>query len=78
MNEDEWRNQQLNTHYEEEEMAEEVSSCCGVHIILGDVCSRCKESCGMTTRGEWMYEEETNARCDEADARKELQREENL
>lgn len=73
--ETEWRDKQLNTHYEEEEMADEVSNCCGVHIILGDACSRCKEHCEVTTRGEWMYEKETDARCDEADAKIEMERE---
>ena len=75
MTESEWRDHQLNQHYLEEEMAEEVSNCCGHTIIFGDVCGNCKEHCDVTPRGEWLYEEKVNAECDRADSQRELERE---
>ena len=76
MNEDEYRDNQLNKHLADQEMAELVSSCCGAPLKENTaLCSDCKEHCSEVEMGEYMYEERESAMCDKADSERELQRE---
>ncbi len=66
----------LENHYNKEEMSEIVSNCCGVGC-LGEstICSECLEYCERVTLGYFLLTEYENAECDKADAKIELERE---
>jgi len=42
----------------EEDYSEDVSDCCGASIVFEDICSDCKEHCGVQ---EWDELDETPA-----------------
>ena len=65
-NEDEYRNNQLNKHLEDDES--ELSNCCNADILSNGLCSRCLEHCITNT------DEYENAMCDKADSERERER----
>ena len=76
--EDAYRDQQLDKHLAEQEMAEPVSNCCGEPIEENtDICSRCKEHCSEQELGEYIYDTHMAYEEDRADAQRELEREQN-
>jgi len=67
----------LEEHFNEEDMSEIVSNCCGVGCLGdSDICSDCIEHCEPITLGEYLFRENEDTECDEADALKELKNEE--
>lgn len=67
-NEDQYRNNQLNKHLEDDES--QNSNCCNAELIgESDICSECLEHCVTISQD---YE---NAMCDKGDAERELERE---
>ena len=74
-NEDDYRDQQLNKHLAEQEMAEPVSNCCGEPIEENtDICSKCKEHCSEVELGEFMYDAHVAYEEDRSDEQRELER----
>jgi len=72
MNEDDYRDKQLDKHLREEEDRELVSSCCGESMYEdlegNDICFNCQEECSTTSHGEYITDEYETAMCDKADA----------
>ncbi len=66
----------LNKHFEDEELDELISNCCG-QSLLGEstICSECLEYCERVTLGYFLLTEYENAECDKADAARELKNE---
>ncbi len=74
--EDAYKDEQLNKHLADMELAEIVSNCCGAPIIENtDICSQCGEHCSEQELGEYMYDVQQAAEEDAADAQRELKRE---
>jgi DNA-directed RNA polymerase subunit RPC12/RpoP len=70
---------QLEKHFKEEEMSEEVSTCCGAEIEFKAEddyrCSKCDGKCLVITREEYETSRYESAMEDKADAERELRRE---
>jgi len=67
----------LDKHFEEQQMLEMISVCCGaaVYMVLDDdVCMECQNTCEIISKGDWLYNQRIDAECDAADAKKELER----
>ena len=69
MNEDEFRNQELNKYLDQEEADNtEVSNCCGAIIYDdSDICSDCKEHCVIQSQADYMFDAHQAAIEDKAD-----------
>jgi len=68
MDYDSYLDRQLEKHNNEQEMAIEVSNCCGEQMIDdSDICTHCGEHCESLPLGEHLYNEKENAECDKAD-----------
>ena len=69
----------LERHFEEQQMLELISVCCGSPVYTNefndDVCMECQDTCEVMSKGEWLYNQRIDAECDAADAKKELERE---
>ena len=64
MNEDQWRNQQLNKYLD----YEECSNCCGSSLIdETDICMECNEHCTVVSLEDFRREEKENYLIDKAD-----------
>ncbi len=63
----------LNKYLDAQELACEVSNCCGEPMLPEtDICSSCREYAAPITLAEFQAEEYENAMCDAADSTREL------
>ena len=59
---DYYLDRQLDRHYREQELSEEVSNCCGEPVYEDtDICSSCKDHCKVVTREDYEYDREQEA-----------------
>ena len=65
MNEDEYRNQQLNKHLDQQDLDnEEVSACCGCEVD-DEICVDCRDMCKTISKADYIF----NMKCSIAEER---------
>ena len=69
----------LDRHFEEQQMLEMISVCCGGSVYINnlgdDICMECQTACEIISKGDWLFNQRVDAECDAAYAKKELESE---